>query len=50
MAATWSTVAIRISGAPSLAARRMPQGLIAHFVLAGDKHVLIYEGQPSTSP
>jgi hypothetical protein len=29
MAATWSTVAIRISGVPSLAARRMPQGLTA---------------------
>ena len=22
---------------------------VAHFVLAGDKHILIYEGQPSTS-
>ena len=21
---------------------------LAHFVLAGDKHVLVYEGQPST--
>jgi hypothetical protein len=29
MVATWSTVAIRISGVPSLAARRMPQGLTA---------------------
>jgi hypothetical protein len=29
MATTWSTVAIRISGVPSLAARRMPQGLTA---------------------
>jgi single-strand DNA-binding protein len=29
MAATWSTVSIRISDAPSLAAPRMPQGLTA---------------------
>lgn len=22
---------------------------VVHFVLAGDKHILVYEGQPSTS-